>query len=372
MRNPFILKALPPDRPFCDRTAELEELTGHARGGVDVVLSSPRRYGKTSLVFRVLAQLQDEGFLTIYTSFDQVDSSESAAKTLAQGIAAAIQRNEKGLDKAIRWAKNVLTSFQPAVTIDQDGNPVFTVAPKQGASGLELLEQTMQDLETMASKLDEKVVLVFDEFQEVTRLPNSEGVEGLLRTRVQTQLFSHFFVGSRRSVLEAMFTNRGRPFFKSALMMSLPPLPLDELAGYFKALFADGKDCPDDVAEFLAFRSKGYGFYAQQLGFYAFSLADKAATLEEAQRAYALVVEQAAPGFEMVVSSLTLNQIKLLKALATAPSREMTGGEYLARHGLVASNVAYARKGLVEQDLIEKGPDGNWRLTDPFFAEWLI
>lgn len=371
MRNPFILKALPPDRPFCNRVAELEGLKDHARAGADVVLSSPRRYGKTSLVFRVLDQLESDGYLTIYTTFDQIDSPENAAKILAQGITSAIQRREKGLDKAIRWAKAALTGFQPAATIDQNGTPVFTVAPRLGASGLDLLEQTMQDLEAMSAKLDGKVVLVFDEFQEVTKLPNSGGVEGLLRTRIQAQHFSHFFVGSRRSVLEAMFTDRGRPFFKSALMLNLAPLPASDLIPYYIGRFKEGNvHCTEEVAAFLCNCSRGYGFYAQQLGYYAYSFAGEEVLISNAEKAFDMVLEQASPGFEILLSNLKLNQIKLLKALAAEQTLELTSGEYLKCHGLIASNVAYAKTVLTELDLIEKSPDG-WRLTDHVFGEWL-
>ena len=372
MKNPFLLKALPPNRPFCDREKELEELKTHARNGADVVISSPRRFGKTSLVFRALNQLQAEGYLTIYTSFDQVDSPENAAGILARGIASAIHRRETVLEKAMRWMKSALTGFVPAATINEEGHPVFTVTRKPGSSGADLLSRTLEDLEEVADKLDGKVVVVFDEFQEISRLPDSAGIEGLLRTRVQAQLFSHIFVGSRRSVLEAMFVNRGRPFFKSAILTSLPPLPTGDLVAYYVERFDEGgKKCPKEVAELLASRAQGYGFYAQQLGYYAFTLSGDAVTGEDVERAFSLALEQASPGFEGLLATMKLNQVKLLKALAAEPVKEMMSGEYLQRHGLVASNVSYAKKVLVDQDLIEPGQDGRWRLTDHVFAQWL-
>lgn len=372
MRNPFLLKALPPDRPFCDREKELEELKTHARNGADVVVSSPRRFGKTSLVFRALDRLRTEGYLTIYTSFDQVDSPGNAAGILAQGIVSAIRKRETVLEKGMRWAKSTLTEFVPAATINEEGRPVFTVTPKQGRSGTDLLSRTLKDLECLADKLDGKVVVVFDEFQEISRLPDSAAIEGLLRTRVQEQHFSHIFVGSRRSVLEAMFVNRGRPFFKSAILTSLPPLPSEDLVAYYVERFGEGgKKCPEEVAALLASRAQGYGFYAQQLGYYAFTLSGETVTEEDAERAFSLVTEQASPGFEGLLATMKLNQVRLLKALAAEPASKMMSGEYLQRHGLVASNVSYARNVLVDQDLIESGRDRRWKLTDHVFAQWL-
>ena len=66
MPNPFLTKTLPPDAPFCDRQEELAALLGHAESGANAVLFSPRRYGKTSLVFRVQHQLAGRGILPVY------------------------------------------------------------------------------------------------------------------------------------------------------------------------------------------------------------------------------------------------------------------------------------------------------------------
>jgi len=50
MANPFTLRVIPPGFPFCNRTVELEQLSSHAGNKANVVLFSPRRYGKTSLI----------------------------------------------------------------------------------------------------------------------------------------------------------------------------------------------------------------------------------------------------------------------------------------------------------------------------------
>jgi len=83
MPNPFYLRVLPLDAPFCDREKDLNELASHARNGANVVLFSPRRYGKTSLVRRVQDRLKNDGTLTIYVDFLGVDSVEDLASRIA-------------------------------------------------------------------------------------------------------------------------------------------------------------------------------------------------------------------------------------------------------------------------------------------------
>lgn len=372
-KNPFIFKPIPVESPFCDRIEILQKLKEYAQNGSDIVLSSPRRYGKTSLVRRVLHQCSDE-YLTIYVSFEKLDSEKDAAARIAQGIYAAIYAKELTFEKAMRWAKKTLTSYSPSMQLNPGGTPSFSAIPQAGIAGRQLLEQVMSDLQVMAEKVDNRIIIAFDEFQEITRLNGSDGIEGLLRTQIQFQEFSHIFIGSRRAVLKEMFEDPKRSFFKSAIIKSLSPLPPEDLIQYYMDQFAlAGKKCPQKIAAQLATLSYGYGFYAQQYGYFAFSVtettADKTAVLEATEA----VREQASPGFEMLLTTLPANQIKLLKSLAVEPTHQLTAADYCQRHDLISSNVAYARKALVAQDLIEQDADhdGLWRVVDPVMTTWL-
>ncbi|MBI9084486.1 MAG: hypothetical protein JEZ11_12875 [Desulfobacterales bacterium] len=85
MKNPFIMRVIPEGAPFANRHRELEELSSHARNEANVVLFSPRRYGKTSLARRIQAQLKQEGFLTVYADLFQV-AGKRCPRTVAEII----------------------------------------------------------------------------------------------------------------------------------------------------------------------------------------------------------------------------------------------------------------------------------------------
>ncbi|MEK7722294.1 MAG: hypothetical protein AAB359_07890 [Elusimicrobiota bacterium] len=74
MKNPFHLKALPLTVPFCDRKTEMSDLIRYAGNFTNVVLSSPRRYGKTSLIKRIQDNLAKHGVLTIYIDYFGISS----------------------------------------------------------------------------------------------------------------------------------------------------------------------------------------------------------------------------------------------------------------------------------------------------------
>ncbi|WP_031482674.1 ATP-binding protein [Maridesulfovibrio frigidus] len=305
-------------------------------------------------------------------SFEQLDSEKDTAARIAQGIYSAIASKETILEKAAKWAKDTLTSYSPSMQINPDGTPSFSAVSIGGIGGRALLEQVLKDLNAMAEKMDNRVIIAFDEFQEVSRLKGSDGIEGLLRTQIQFQEFSHIFIGSRRAVLKQMFEDPKRSFFKSAIMKTLQPLPTVDLVQYYIDLFASAeKKCPSNISTGLAELSHGYGFYAQQYGYFAFGASERVADSSSFNEAAQAVLEQAKSGFEILLSTMTANQIKLLKALAIDPTQALTAGEYCMKHEMISSNVAYARNSLVEQDHIEKDNEGWWRVVDPVFRLWL-
>ena len=83
MANPFSIGHILPGEPFCDRKRELEELKTHARNSSSVVLFSPRRYGKTSLVKRVMTDMEKKGFVSTYGDFFSVTDKRSFIQKLA-------------------------------------------------------------------------------------------------------------------------------------------------------------------------------------------------------------------------------------------------------------------------------------------------
>ena len=112
MANPFIMRVIPSDYPFANRIQELKELSSHARNKANVVVFAPRRYGKTSLVKKIQANLKQDGFITIYTNFFMVASVDDVAERIARSVYSILHKRESFFQKGARYLKTFKT-FRP-------------------------------------------------------------------------------------------------------------------------------------------------------------------------------------------------------------------------------------------------------------------
>jgi hypothetical protein len=211
--NPFTTRvAGGPD--FCDRTEELAGLERLVHDGQSIVLSSPRRYGKTSLALRLQDRLREQGFLTVYVDFFSVLSEQDFVTKLAKAVVAGIGRGASPDNFRSRLA-NLFRSF--AVTFEaRPEGIVVSAGLAPGTSPAAGLDDVMEGLFSYVEKNNRKACCVFDEFQEIATLPESKRIEGTLRSHIQMhKSISFVYVGSRRQLLMDMF-GKNRPFYGSS------------------------------------------------------------------------------------------------------------------------------------------------------------
>ncbi len=370
MRNPFTFRVIPPQAAFCNRAAEIRELVSHAQNGTNVVLFSPRRYGKTSLIRKVQATMEKEGFLTFYADLFMVTSENDIARRISKSIYTVLDRHESILRKGkkiLDTFKTFRPVFKPSST---NGFSLTVEAASTSMSGIELLDNVMEELGTFVQKENRRVHIVLDEFQEITELKQSP-VEGILRKHIQTHEASYFFVGSRRRVLLDIFNQKKRPFFQSAIMYPLGTLPHDELSDFLMHRFKDGgKKCPKKFAEGICRKVADYPYYAQALAYNVYEVSGKTISAKDIERGYEKLLASERYGYEAIIQGLSATQISLLRALAADPTRKMLSARFMARHRLTAGGIQHARKRLEALDLIEKRKD-IWEIVDPVFASWL-
>jgi len=370
--NPFQLKVISSPELFCDRETELDILLDHVRNGAHTLLISPRRYGKTSLIEIAFGQLRSEGVVCLLADLYRVDSADTLVQTIAAALIKGLHwKPDKTLTERLR---GLFRSMVPQITI---GEKSISVAFQYSKTSDELppLDDVMDAIGRFAQESGKRVCVAFDEFQEITELPRSKHIEGIMREYIQRQEgVSYIFAGSRRRILTKMFREKKRPFFKLAFTVPLPEIPEEDFTQYVIDRFAKtGKTCERLAAQKIYKLSRGYPYYIQKLAFLAWGRTAVRCSRPTVEKAHRALLEMESGEFEAIWQGLSLVQKQVLRALAFEPTASPYAMSYVTRHRFGStSGLRKALMVLEDKDFVERYPrTDEYRLTDPYLAYWM-
>lgn len=372
--NPFRFGALALDDAFTDRATELAELVADVRAGQDVVVYAPRRYGKSSLVWRAAQQLVRSKVLVaqvdLMTTPTPAKLAEKLARAIHDDIASPLFRTRERL--------RVFSGLRvrPTVTVDPDDGDLsfsFDLAAAPADDITATIERLLELPAQLAAERGRRVALVFDEFQEVADI--DPGLPKLMRAVFQAQPdVAHVYLGSRRHMLRRIFSDANEPFWRSAKQVELGVIAPEHFAPYLVDRFAGtGRTLPVETAGALLGITGGHPYATQELAYFLWHATPRGrrATTELLDRALDRVLASEHAHFTLVWERASGAQRRLLQALAREPGRPLSG-EYRRRHDLpAASSVQRALETLEREELVirEGGPA---RIAEPFLGEWLL
>lgn len=371
--NPFRFGSLALDDAFTDREAEVAELVADVRNGQDVVVLAPRRFGKTSLVWRASQQLVADKVLVAQVNLMTTPTPAKLADKLARAI-------HDDVASSVVRAKDRLRIFQglrvrPTVTVDpDDGTPSFSFA--LGGAAEQDVSDTLERLLELPAKLaaerGRRVALVFDEFQEIVDI--DPALPRLMRSVFQEQPdVAHVYLGSRRHMMRRLFSDEQEPFWRSAKQIDLGVIPPEQFVPFLLARFAGTDRTLDaDAAGQLLGITHGHPYATQELAYFLWQETPAAghATPEGLTAALEKVLRSEHAHFSLLWERAPQAQRRVLQALAAEPGR-VTAHAYRARHQLpAASSVQRAAETLEREEIVLRDADGV-HIAEPFLAQWL-
>lgn len=373
MINPFKFgKAVAGDE-FYDRTAAFRKLYTRLAGGAsNVVMYAPRRYGKTSLVNKVLKRFAAEGTPTLCFNLNRVESVEKFCEQYTAAVCSLAGKGSELVDILTTY----LAHLHPTISLGGDGGVSirFDYGTKMTSGSLSNVLDFAE--KTAAEKLGKPIIIAFDEFQEIERLSSDLPLEGIFRSCIQEhQNVRYIFFGSKTHLLKRMFGEKSRPFYKSASTIRLDKPPTEESRDFVIRRFAArsiGIDAA--LAERIVSESDNVPYYLQQLSALTFdAVMEREGDWVEARDVEAAIsdlMDENADFYSERLSSLSPMQRLLLSALAAEPTKEFTA-DYRRRHSLAASSTIHASlKVIVEAGLVESDEKAYF-LGDPFFARYI-
>jgi uncharacterized protein len=372
--NPFRYGDLALDDAFTNRTAELKELTADMRNGQNVVVFAPRRYGKSSLIWRASQQLISRHQVLIA----QVDLmkaptkerfAEKLATTIYEDIASTMFKVRDRATAVFRGLR-----IAPVMTLELDGSVGFNFTPGHAATDIDAtIEHLLQLPAQLGAERKRRVALVFDEFQEIVKI--DAGLLPLMRSVFQEQPeVAHVYLGSKRHMMEQIFNDENEPFWRSAKQMELGAIPAVQFADFISARFEEtGRAVEEQTVSALLAMTHGHPYGTQELAYALWEVTDPggSATPVELEEALERVLRSENAHFLRIWEQASRGQRLTLDALAAAPGRPVLGAAFRRAHDLPgASTVQRALGALIQDELVEREDDG-YRISEPFLAEWI-
>jgi uncharacterized protein len=372
--NPFYFGDLALDEAFTDRADELKALETDMLNGQNVALIAPRRYGKSSLVRRASQNLVAQGVLVAEVDLMKAPTKERLASHLARAIHDDIA---SPLFNAKEAALKLFESLrvQPVITVDPArGTYSFTFVARHTDEDIDATIERLLELPAqLAAEQKARVVLYFDEFQEITDIDPK--LPALMRAVFQEQPdVAHVYAGSKRDMMNRLFNDKNEAFYRSAKVMEIGAIPGELFVSFIKARFdATDKGVSDAAIDGLLEITQGHPYATQEL---AYALWDEvpsgfSATVSDLERAIDVVLRSENARFTLLWDNLSRAQRQLLQALALE-SGHVQSARYLLQYGLPsASTIQKAARTLETAELIGKAADGSTAIVEPFLAEWI-
>jgi len=371
--NPFRFGPLALDEGFADREREMDELTSDIRNGQDVVVFAPRRCGKSSLVWRAAGVLAAERVLVAQVDLMRTPTKESLAAALAGTIFDQIASTlERVRERALAPFRGL--QIQPTVNVNpEDGSFTFDFGVGQRQVAIDAtLERLLELPAELGGARRRRTALVMDEFQEVVEIDAT--LPKLLRSVFQRQPeVAHVYLGSKRHVMERIFSDANEPFWRSAKSIELGLIDPEPFSAFVVERFGGGgKSIGLDLAGELLACTGGHPYATQELSYFLWELvaAGEEATDRHLAEALSAVLRSEHAHFGLLWDGASAVQKQVLRALAREPGHPFSAA-YRDRHSLpAATNVQKALAALTKRELVS-GEAGAYRIVEPFLAEWL-
>lgn len=370
MPNPFTFGTIVSGDDFADRRHEIDELTQALLSQTNVIIASPRRYGKTSLILEVFRRVRTQGILTVYVDLLPVTSRTRFIEVYA---AAVSQAENSRLEDAIEFLREIIPT--PKVVIKPEGIPGIEIELNRTRREVESMMSAILDApQKLAERKKKAVAVAFDEFQEINNL-DGEQMQREIRSRIQHQKsVAYVFAGSRKHLLDRTFADKTRPLYRIGKPLHLGPIPADDFADFIRRKFeSNGMRLSEPVAREIVSFTGCHPYYTQQLCHEIWNLLRPGSEVDASSVKDAVLNVLVAQGyaFTTIWESLPLIQRALLRGVALNGGAKIFSKEFIARHSLgTPSSVQKAAQYLVERGLLEREDEG-YAVPDIFQKEWL-
>jgi uncharacterized protein len=355
------------DNSFCNREKERNAIKCSMTAHEHIVLVAPRRYGKTSLIMQVLKENDVPGAcIDFFFALTQAEVIKIITEGISKIISELLPKTKGACNKLI----NSIADLNPKLTFSLLGQKL-EINTKQTTE--KSISELLLALDQFASKEKKSCVIVFDEFQQVGELEENHAIEAAIRHAVErSRNVSYIFCGSKRHLLNEMFSDKSRPLYHLCDLMTIERIEtlcyFDFLNGLSKNKWK--KSLGDDVITEIIHLTENHPYYVNALCRRLWSN-DNPPAIEDVRNAWDNYVNQQGVWITNDLSYLTLNRRKVITALAYRSTNEPQGQTFSRKVGLNPSGIKKCLTDLQKLDMIYLNKDNYYCVLDPAVAYFI-
>ncbi len=351
MENPFKFGSLVDAPYFTDRVKELEYIVQFLKSENHLILISPRRFGKSSLVRKAVVQTKRP---YLWLNMQAVLSKEDFAAKLLKALL-----NQYKFEKLKYYLRNF--RVVPSVNMNPMTDEITVSFQPSADNGMTAIEDVMAMLQKVSTP-DNKLIVVFDEFQSILEV--DKNLDKQLRAIMQEQSgINYIFLGSQESMMTDIFESVKSPFYHFGMLMRLNKIPYDDFKVYLTerlgAISENAEQLADDI---LAFTSC-HPYYTQELAFAVWNNL----SLGKTEDVMCLSVDDIVATHDLDYERLWLNFNKTDKyvmvevCMGNNPAQDRS----LPTSTMTSAIVRLMKKGYVFRN-------DQYEVEDPFFKKWML
>lgn len=353
---------------FTDRIEETKRIKLDFENGINVILISPRRMGKTSLIKKVISEMDSPEIKVVYMDIYDCRSEYDFYNRFAETM---MKSTGNQLEQVMENIKRFLVRVSPKLSFSPEPNSEFSVS--LGITPKDYSPEEILDLpERIAKEQGIKIVVCIDEFQQIGEFADSLTVQKRLRGVWQHhQHVSYCFFGSKKHLMENIFQSRRMPFYQFGEMLHLKCIPTEYWVPFICSRFEKyGKEISEEYAARICHTVKNYSSYVQQLAWNVMAETEIEVNEESFTEGFNALLEQNSSLFIQQTEGLTTYQLNFIRLLCNGIHSGFNTQSVVELYSLGSkSNVDRIKKCLIDRELITIEKEGVF-LADCVFELW--
>jgi hypothetical protein len=352
---------------FCNRVNERQRLVKNIKAHQHTLITSPRRYGKTSLVLFVLEKLGiPYSKVDLFVALD----AKACEEQLIHGIQNLLNKISSHPERMFRLVRDYFAQTKKRWTIGFKGVHLELIPDSESDAAINIMDALLA-LESVLAKKRQRAVLFIDEFQEIGVLPSAKALEGAIRHVAQeTKYLLLIFSGSNRHLLTHMFDDKSRPLYMLCERIILDRIQEEHYVDFINKIAMKTWKRHFSIEAFaeIFILTERHPYYMNVLCNALWkSCEDKShpPDVNEIKRIWQEYIYIERTRISRELSYLSFGQRKILTAISFGHTTELTGKNVLQKVGITGPSVINALEVLEERDLVGKKDDGSYFIIDP-------